>query len=253
MSYLGRGRCGLTVMITLNSVTKKFGSLTAVDNISYTIEKGEYFALLGPNGAGKTTIVRMLLDFIKPTAGSISIDGIPVSNPESRRDVGYLAEHHRIPSYLSGFEYLMRHAALIGLSGNDAAMEVDRVLELVSMKGMEKKKSAVYSKGMQQRIGIGAAILGRPKLLILDEPVTGLDPIGIRDERKIIETLRDKEVTVILNSHLLSEVEKTCETAAIMHKGKILVKDSIDSILKNGETLEDVFITLIDRSQTENE
>jgi ABC-2 type transport system ATP-binding protein len=236
-------------MIVLNSVTKRFGDFTAADNISYTIDKGEYFALLGPNGAGKTTIVRMLLDFIKPTSGTITIDGMPVSNPESRRDVGYLAEQHKIPSYLSGFEYLMRHATLIGLSGNDAAREVDRVLEMVSMKGMEKKKSAVYSKGMQQRIGLGAAILGRPKLLILDEPITGLDPIGIRDERKIIENLRDKGVTVILNSHLLSEVEKTCETAAIMHKGRILVKDSIHSILKNKETLEDVFIRYI---ETEN-
>ncbi|MDF1590477.1 MAG: ATP-binding cassette domain-containing protein [Desulfobacterales bacterium] len=234
-------------MITLNSVTKKFGDFTAVDNISYTIGKGEYFALLGPNGAGKTTIVRMLLDFIKPTSGSITIDGMPVSNPASRKHVGYLAEQHKIPSYLSGFEYLLRHAALIGLSGNDAAMEVDRVLELVSMNGMEKKKSAVYSKGMQQRIGLGAAILGRPKLLILDEPITGLDPIGIRDERKIIENLRGKGVTVILNSHLLSEVEKTCETAAIMHKGKILVKDAIHSIVKNGETLEDVFIRHIEK------
>lgn len=233
-------------MITLNSVTKKFGEFTAVDNISYTIEEGEYFALLGPNGAGKTTIVRMLFDFIKPTSGSIAIDGIPVTNPESRKHVGYLAEQHKIPSGLSGFEYLMRHAALIGLSGKDAVMEVDRVLELVSMKGMQKQKATVYSKGMQQRIGLGAAILGRPKLLILDEPITGLDPIGIRDERKIIENLRDKGVTVILNSHLLSEVEKTCETTAIMHKGKILVKDSIHSILKNGETLEDVFIRYVE-------
>jgi len=233
-------------MISLNSVTKKFGAFTAVDNISYTVEKGEYFALLGPNGAGKTTIVRMLLDFIKPTSGSIRIDGIPVSDPESRKGIGYLAEQHKIPSCLSGFEYLRRHAALIGLSGKDAAMEVDRVLELVSMKGLEKKNSTVYSKGMQQRIGLGAAILGRPKLLILDEPVTGLDPIGIRDERKIIEHLRDKGVTVILNSHLLSEVEKTCETTAIMHKGRILVKDSIHSILKNGETLEDVFIRYVE-------
>jgi len=233
-------------MITLNSVTKKFGAVTAVDNVSYTIEKGEYFALLGPNGAGKTTIVRMLLDFIQPTAGSITIDGIPVSDPESRKHIGYLAEQHKIPPYLSGLEYLMRHASFIGLSGNDAAREVDRVLELISMKDAAKKKSAVYSKGMQQRIGLGAAILGRPKLLILDEPVTGLDPIGIRDERKINENLRDKGVTVILNSHLLTEVEKTCETTAIMHKGRILVKDSIHSILKNGETLEDVFIRYVE-------
>lgn len=237
-------------MITLDSVTKIFGTFTAVDNISYIIEDGDHFALLGPNGAGKTTIVRMLLDFIKPTSGKISINGVPVSDPESRKQIGYLAEQHLIPPYLSGFRYLMRHASLIGLSGKNAVLEVDRVLEMVTMKGNEKQKSVTYSKGMKQRIGIAAAILGHPKLLILDEPVAGLDPIGIREVRKILENLYDKGITVILNSHLLSEVEKTCKTAAIMHKGKILVRDSINSIVKDGETLEDVFIKYI---ENENE
>lgn len=237
-------------MISLNSVTKIFGTFTAVDNISYTIEAGDHFALLGPNGAGKTTIVRMLLDFIKPTTGRITISGVPVSDPKSRKQIGYLAEQHVIPPYLSGLGYLMRHAALIGLSGKNAAVEVDRVLEMVAMKGDEKKKSVTYSKGMKQRIGLAAAILGHPKLLILDEPIAGLDPIGIRQVRKILENLYDKGITVILNSHLLSEVEKTCKSAAIMYKGKILVRDSIRSIVKDGETLEDVFIKYI---ENENE
>ena len=237
-------------MISLNSVTKIFGTFTAVENISYTIEAGDHFALLGPNGAGKTTLVRMLLDFIKPTAGRITISGVPVSDPESRKYIGYLAEQHVIPPYLSGLGYLMRHASLIGLSGKNAAVEVDRVLEMVAMKGGEKKKSVTYSKGMKQRIGLAAAILGSPKLLILDEPTAGLDPIGIRQVRKILENLYDKGITVILNSHLLSEVEKTCKTAAIMYKGKILIRDSILSIVKDGETLEDVFIKYI---ENENE
>ncbi|MDX2448009.1 MAG: ABC transporter ATP-binding protein [Desulfobacterales bacterium] len=237
-------------MISLNSVTKIFGTFTAVDNISYTIEAGDHFALLGPNGAGKTTIVRMLLDFIKPTAGKITISGLPVSDPESRKQIGYLAEQHVIPPYLSGLGYLMRHASLIGLSGKNAAVELDRVLEMVAMQGDEKKKSVTYSKGMKQRIGLAAAILGHPKLLILDEPIAGLDPIGIRQVRKILENLYDKGITVILNSHLLSEVEKTCKSAAIMYKGKILVRDSIRSIVKDGETLEDVFIKYI---ENENE
>jgi len=233
-------------MIILDSVTKKFSGLAAVDNVSYTIQKGESFALLGPNGAGKTTIVRMLLDFIKPSSGSITIHGRSASDPQSRKYIGYIAEHHMIPPYLSGFEYLSRHASLIGLSGQDAEKEVDRVLEIVAMKGTERKKSATYSRGMQQRIGLGAALLGRPTLLILDEPITGLDPIGIRDVRKILENLHGRGVTVILNSHLLSEVEKTCETAAILHEGKILVKDTITAIVKDHETLEDVFVRYIE-------
>ena len=225
---------------------KNFGAFTAVADVSYTIQKGESFALLGPNGAGKTTIVRMLLDFIKPSSGSIKINGLPASVPDSRKHIGYIAEQHMIPPYLSGFEYLLRHASLIGLSGKDAAMEVDRVLEIVSMKGPERKKSATYSNGMKQRIGLGAALLGKPTVLILDEPITGLDPIGIRDVRKILENLSGKGVTVILNSHLLSEVEKTCETAAIIYKGKILIKDTINAIMKGHETLEDVFFQYIE-------
>ena len=236
-------------MIALNFVTKKFGTTTAVDNITCRVEKGEYFALLGPNGAGKTTVVRMLLGFIKPTFGSITIDGIPASNPEARKQVGYLAENHMIPSYLSGLEYLRRHASLIGIIGKDALMELDRILEMVSMKGREKEKSAAYSKGMKQRIGLAAALLGHPKLLILDEPVAGLDPIGIRDVREILEHLRDDGVTVFLNSHILSEVEKTCRTLAIMDNGKILVKDSLRSIIEEDETLEDVFIRYISSSR----
>jgi ABC-2 type transport system ATP-binding protein len=240
-------------MIALDSVIKKFGTITAVDNITYRVEKGEYFALLGPNGAGKTTVVRMLLDFIKPTSGTITIDGIPVSNPQARKKVGYLAEHHMIPSYLSGHEYLRRHASLIGFDGKDALMEVDRVLEMVSMKGRENEKSATYSKGMKQRIGLAAALLGQPKLLILDEPVAGLDPIGIRDVREILERLRDDGVTVFLNSHILSEVEKTCRTLAIMNNGKILVRDSLRSLIEDGETLEDVFIKYTSNDRKRND
>ncbi len=145
-------------MIILDSVTKKFGAFTAVDNVSYSIQKGEFFALLGPNGAGKTTIVRMLLNFTTPSSGSVTINGRSVSDPESRRHIGYIAEQHMIPPYLSGFEYLSRHASLLGLSGKAAEKEVDRVLEMVSMKGPERKKAASYSKGMQQRMGIGAAL-----------------------------------------------------------------------------------------------
>ncbi len=236
-------------MVVFNSVIKKFDTVTAVDNITARVEKGEYFALLGPNGAGKTTVVRMLLGFIKPTSGSIFIDSIPVSNPEARKRVGYLAEHHTIPSYLSGLAYLRRHASLIGYAGKDAQMEVDRLLEVVSMKGREKETSSAYSKGMKQRIGLAAALLGHPRLLILDEPAAGLDPIGIRDVRNVLEGLRDDKVTVFLNSHLLSEVEKTCRTVAIMNNGKILVRDSIQSIIGEDETLEDVFIKYITKDQ----
>ena len=235
-------------MIQLKGVTKKFGALTAVDNVSYTIGKGEYFALLGPNGAGKTTIVRMILGFSAPTDGTITVEGVPAADPAVHRQIGYLAEKHRIPPYLSGRAYLKRHADLIGLSGKSGRKEVDRILELVNMTGSANKKSAAYSKGMTQRIGFGAALLGKPKLMILDEPVAGLDPIGIRKIRSILESLRQEGLTLILNSHLLSEVEKTCDSVAIMDQGRIIVKDAINNIVKENESLEDVFIRHTDRS-----
>ena len=232
-------------MIRLDSVTKQFGALTAVDDVSFTVRKGESFALLGPNGAGKTTIVRMLLGFIKPSSGLVTLNGLAASNPESRRCIGYVAEQHSIPPYLSGADYLLRHASFIGLTGQTAEKAVDRVLEAVSMKGREKKRASAYSRGMKQRIGLGAALLGQPELLILDEPISGLDPVGIRDFRNILETLHGDGMTVMLNSHLLSEVEKTCETAAIMHKGEILLKGNIHDIARENETLEDVFFRFI--------
>ncbi len=229
-------------MILLDNVTKNFGNFKAVDQVSFQIKKGEFFALLGPNGAGKTTIIRMLLGFIQPTSGSVLINSTLASDANTKKKFGYIAEQHKIPPHLSGLEYLLRHASLIGLRGKNARIEVEKVIEVVSMTGNEIDKSSGYSKGMKQRIGIAAAILGNPELLLLDEPVSGLDPIGIRDVRNIIENLRSHGLTIMLNSHLLSEVEKTCDTTAIMHKGKIVKKDSIDSILSHGESLEEVFV-----------
>jgi ABC-2 type transport system ATP-binding protein len=234
-------------MITFTSVTKKYGSgALAVDDVSFTVGEGEFFALLGPNGAGKTTLVKMLLDFVKPTRGSVSINGISSGTPRSRQGVGYLAENIRIPSYLSGQTFLERQAELCGMPNNEAKTRIDELLATVGMSGKEKAKIKTYSKGMLQRIGLAGAMLCGTKLLVLDEPVSGLDPLGIRDVRCIMEGLKQKGVTIILNSHLLSEVEKTCDTAAIINKGKIVLKDKISSIVREGETLEDVFVRAIE-------
>ncbi|MDD5168713.1 MAG: ABC transporter ATP-binding protein [Syntrophales bacterium] len=232
-------------MISLNSVTKRYGSLTAVDNISLNVEDGEYFALLGPNGAGKTTIVRMLLDFTRPTSGSLSINGLSSEISSSRAAVGYLAENHRMPAHLTGWQYLKRCTELLGMNRSDADRQCERIIELIGMRGREHTKTGTYSKGMIQRFGLGAALLGNPKLLILDEPTAGLDPIGIRETRELLDQMKGQGMTVLLNSHLLSEVEKICHTAAIIHNGRLLVKNDISAIVKDGETLEDVFIKLV--------
>lgn len=232
-------------MIELNTVTKRYGSLTAVDTVSFTVTAGECFALLGPNGAGKTTIVKMLLDFTRPTAGSLSIRGIPCSDPECRSSIGYLAENHRIPPSLSGWRYLLRCAELLNMSRSAAEDHCRRIVERIGMQGREHGPAGAYSKGMIQRFGLGAALLGDPKLLILDEPTSGLDPIGIRETRLLLESLKAQGMTIFLNSHLLSEVEKLCDTAAIINRGTLLVKDAIAAIVGDGDTLEDVFVRLV--------
>ncbi len=232
-------------MIELQAVTKRYGSLTAVDRISFSAGQGEYFALLGPNGAGKTTIVKMLLDFTQPTDGTLSVNGISSKDPTCRIGVGYLPENPRIPQNLTGWQYLCRCAELLGMQRSESVDQSAKNVELVGMTGREHTKAGTYSRGMVQRFGLAAALMGNPKLLILDEPTAGLDPIGIRDVRQLLESLKQQGMTILLNSHLLSEVEKICDTAAIIHNGKLLLKDEISSIIKDGDTLEDVFVRLV--------
>jgi len=232
-------------MIELKTVSKQYDSLVAVDQVSFSVGAGEYFALLGPNGAGKTTIVKMLLDFTRPTSGSLLLNGLSSTSAASRAAVGYLPENHHISPYLTGWQYLRRCAELAGIKGPVVQEKCARVVELVGMQGREHSKSGTYSKGMIQRFGLGAALIVEPKLLILDEPTSGLDPIGIREVRQLLESLKSQGMTIFLNSHLLSEVEKICDNAAIINKGKLMVKDKISSLVKDGDTLEDVFIRFV--------
>ena len=232
-------------MIELNTVTKRYGSLAAVDNVSFSVKAGEYFALLGPNGAGKTTIVKMLLDFTLPTSGSLSINNLSSTNAASRTAIGYLAENYHIPPYLSGWQYLQRCAELLNINRAEAIDQCRRIVESIGMQGREHTKTGTYSKGMIQRLGLGAALVGNPKLLILDEPTSGLDPIGIREIRQLLESLKNQGMTIFLNSHLLSEVEKICDNAAIINRGRLLVKDKISVLVKEADTLEDVFVRYV--------
>ena len=229
-------------MLTLTSVTKTYGPTRAVDGVSFQVENGEGFALLGPNGAGKTTIVKMIMGLVWPTAGAVTINNMPTAVPASRAKTGYLEEQHRIPPRLTGREYLSRSAALIGLTGGAAEAEIDRVLTLCGMRAESFGKAGGYSKGMRQRIGLAAALLGAPQLLVLDEPTSGLDPFGIRDMRQILETLKQAGATIVINSHILSEVEKICDTVAFINHGRLLAKDGISALVGPGETLEDVFV-----------
>jgi ABC-2 type transport system ATP-binding protein len=234
-----------TSVIAFEKSSKHYGRLTAVDTFSLTIAKGETIALLGPNGAGKTTLVRMLMGFSRPSTGRVRINGLDAGTAASRRGVGYLAERHLIPPALSGKAYLCRHAALLGLGGKEAASEVERVIDVVGMTGRERERAGAYSKGMTQRFGLAAALLGSPSLLILDEPVSGLDPIGIREFRTILDNLRANGTTFLLNSHLLSEVEKTCSRVVILHHGRKLLEGALKDVVTGDESLEDLFVRLV--------
>ena len=229
-------------MITFSGVVKRYGTATALNEVSFTVAPGEFFALLGPNGAGKTTIIRILLDFTRPDSGTVQVNGVPSTDPSARSVIGYLPENMRLPTYLSGYHFLKRQAALCGLDGKNADREVEKKIELVGMNEKARQSSGTYSKGMLQRIGLAGALLGSPKLLVLDEPTTGLDPVGIREFRQILERVKMDGVTVLLNSHILSEVEKLCSSAAILKQGTIVVRDTIANLTGDGKTLEDVFI-----------
>ncbi len=235
-------------IISLKSIVKKFGKVVALNNVSLDIASGESFALLGPNGAGKTSIIRILLGFTKQDAGTASINGISCSDIESRRGIGYLPENLRIPPFLSGREFLKRNAELFQMTRMEADKAIDNVLEITGMKERASERTANYSKGMFQRIGLAASLLNAPKLLILDEPTNGLDPIGMREFRLILERLKVDKVTILLNSHILSEVERICSSAAIMNKGSIVVKDTIENLVRDGESLEDVFVRVVSGS-----
>ena len=235
-------------MITFRLVRKTFGPTVAVHCDSLEIARGECLALLGPNGAGKTTLVKMLLGLVRPDSGTVTINGIPADLPASRATTGYLEELQRLPPHLSGRRYLSRSAALLGVQGGEARQEIKRVLELCSMSREAEGQAGGYSKGMRQRIGLAAALLGKPQLLVLDEPTSGLDPFGIREMRLLLDRLHREGVTIVINSHLISEVEKICDTVAFMQQGRIVLKGSLTTLLADGdETLEDLFMRHVEK------
>lgn len=229
-------------MIELREVEKRYGAVAVLRKVTLTIAEGEFFALLGPNGAGKTTIIRILLDFTRASSGSAWVNGIGSTDVRARSIIGYMPENMLIPPYLSGKDFVRRQGMLGGMSGKACGSAVDRVIDLVGMSGKAGAASGTYSKGMLQRIGLAAALIGKPRVLILDEPTNGLDPIGIREFREVLERVKLDRVTLLLNSHILSEVEKLCSTAAILDKGSVLVKGPIADLVREGETLEDVFV-----------
>jgi ABC-2 type transport system ATP-binding protein len=220
--------------IETEGLTKIFRSrwskreLTAVDNISLRVPRGTTYGLLGPNGAGKTTFVKMLLSCAQPTAGSAKVFGRDTRETDARRPIGYLPENHRFPTYMTGWGMLDFYGAL---SGMDSRSRHKRIPDLLNQVGLDERahhlRLGKYSKGMLQRVGLAQALMHSPQLLVLDEPSDGVDPVGRKQIRDVLQALEEKGVTIFLNSHLLAEVELFCHEVAIIQKGKVALSGTV--------------------------
>ena len=220
--------------ISSTRLRKEFGQNIAVRGLDLEVQAGEVFGFLGPNGAGKTTSIKMFLDLVRPTSGEVRIFGQPASDPAVRSRVGFLPEHFRFHDWLSADEFLTLHGQLQKMENKVLKPRIDELLELVGLTAFRAKQLRTYSKGMLQRIGLAQALIHRPGLVFLDEPTSGLDPVGRRLVRDIIRSLRQEGTTVFLNSHLLSEVEITCDRVAFIKHGEVLQVSPLSS-LTSGE------------------
>jgi ABC-2 type transport system ATP-binding protein len=208
-------------------LSKRYRKTVALAGLSMTVGRGEVFGFLGPNGAGKTTAVKLLLGLARPTGGEAMVLGAPAGDLETRRRIGYLPELFRFQSWLTAREVLVLHCKLMRLPRPRWPAEVDETLHVVGLDGRGDDKVGTFSKGMQQRLGLGVALLGEPALVVLDEPTSALDPVGRHHVRVIIRELRDRGTTVFLNTHLLEEAEHVCDRVTIISKGRSLATGTL--------------------------
>jgi ABC-2 type transport system ATP-binding protein len=208
-------------------LSKRYRNTVALAGLSMTVARGEVFGFLGPNGAGKTTAVKLLLGLARPTGGEAMVLGAPAGDRKTRRQIGYLPELFRFQSWLTAREVLVLHCRLMGLPRAGWAAAADDALRLVGLSGRGDDRVGTFSKGMQQRLGLGVALLGEPALVVLDEPTSALDPVGRHQVRVIIRELRDRGATVFLNTHLLEEAEHVCDRVTIISKGRSLATGTL--------------------------
>ena len=214
--------------LSIRGLRKAFGPAEALAGVDLEVPQGHLVGLLGPNGAGKTTLTKIACGLTRPSAGSVEVCGTPAGSLEARSRTGYLAELFRFPGWLSADELLALHQRLTGSQGG--ADERAELLELVGLADARGKRIERMSKGMQQRLGIGQALIGSPRLLLLDEPTSALDPGGRRIIRALLERLRERGTAVLLNSHLLSEVERVCDSVTIIARGTVVASGRADEL-----------------------
>jgi ABC-2 type transport system ATP-binding protein len=222
--------------IEVTDLRKRYRDVEALAGLSMSVGRGEVFGFLGPNGAGKTTTVKLLLGLARPTSGSGKVLDAPLGDLATRKKIGYLPELFRYQPWLKAREVLNLHADLLGMPKARRAAAIDDDLGLVGLSDRADDLVGRFSKGMQQRLGLGVALLGEPALVILDEPTSALDPLGRIDVRSIVRTAATRGAAVFLNSHLLSEVEQVCDRVAILDHGRVVASGSLDDVLGQSET-----------------
>ena len=223
--------------IRARGLRKVFGGKVAVRNLTLDVSRGEVFGFLGPNGAGKSTSVKMLLGLVSPTSGEAEILGRTLGDVATRSKIGFLPEHFRFYDWLTATELLKLHGRLYGMSRAKLKQRVPDLLDMVGLTPHREKQLRDFSKGMLQRIGLAQALLNEPDLIFLDEPTSGLDPVGRRLVRDIIKAQRDRGATVLLNSHLLGEVEITCDRVAFIKDGEVVETRQLRSALEEQTTV----------------
>ena len=234
-------------MIEVKNVTKKYGSVTAVDNISFEVKDGEVVGFLGPNGAGKSTTMNMITGFIEPTEGQIIINGKDISKKErkAKKEIGYMPENVPLYYELTVKEFVTYMAELKFVKRQDRKEEVAKVLKETGLEDVQKKLIRNLSRGYKQRVSLAGALVGTPAVIILDEPTVGLDPKQITEIRALIKELGKKH-TVILSTHILSEVSQICEKVVIINKGKIIAVDTPENLEKKTKEANGISVTVED-------
>lgn len=244
--------------VVLRGLVKRYGSLTALDNVDLTVQQGEFFGLLGPNGAGKSTLIKLVTGLITPTAGSVSVLGLDHQNDASRikATIGLLPEDSNLYERLTGEEFLHFAGRMYGLAESDVQDRTDQLLELLELSDKRGDLIMDYSMGMKKKVGLAAALIHNPRVLFLDEPFNGVDVISTRTVRTLLQRLVERGVTVFFSSHVMEMVERLCTRVAILKRGRIVALGSVAELKEQAgagadRTLEEIFLAHIGESASE--
>ncbi len=236
-------------VIEIENVSKSYGEHFSLKNISLTLSTGKIFALLGPNGAGKTTLVKLMLSLIHQDSGSVLVNGMDVRNKLSRQGVAFIPEKFTFFPFYTAFGVLEFFGTMKGVDPIDLKAQIDSALKVLNIEELKNRKLSKMSKGQMQRVGLASILIGKNDLIILDEPFSGLDPIGMRDLKEIIKKLKEEGKTLFINSHILLEMEHLCDEVAILNRGEMLYQGSVQEILKKEKSLDDFFYKLINEDK----